>query len=329
MEAAMKLARRKFLHLTAGAAALTLAPHISKGQAYPSRPVRIIVGFPAGGTADIIARLMGQWLSERFSQPFVVENRAGAASNIATEAVARAQPDGHTLLYAVSSNTVNAALFDKLSFNFARDIELVAGLSRSPLVLEVNSAVAIKTFAEFIAYAKLNPGKVSVASFGTGTISHVAGELFKMVAGVNTLHVPYRGSSPMLTDLLGGQVQAAVDNLSASIGHIRAGKLRALAVTTAFRSQMLPDVPTVSEFLPGFEASTWSAIGVPRSTPRIVIETLSKEINAGLTDPKIKARLADLGAAPFVATPAALGKLVDDEIEKWDKVIRAANIKPE
>jgi tripartite-type tricarboxylate transporter receptor subunit TctC len=325
----MKLPRRKFLHLAAGAAALPFVLRVGWAQAYPTRPVRIIVGFPAGGTADIVARLIGQWLSERFSQPFVVENRAGAASNIATEAVVRAQPDGHTLLYAVSSNTVNAALLDNLSFNFARDIELVAGLSRSPLVLEINSAVAINTLPEFISYAKLNPGKVSMASFGTGTISHVAGELFKMVAAVNTLHIPYRGSSPMLTDLLAGQVQAAVDNLSASIGHIRAGKLRALAVTTALRSQMLPDVPTMSEFLPGFEASTWSAIGVPKSTPPVIIEMLSKEIDAGLADAKIKARLADLGAAPFVATPAALGKLVAEEIEKWGRVIRSANIKPE
>jgi tripartite-type tricarboxylate transporter receptor subunit TctC len=230
---------------------------------------------------------------------------------------------------AVSSNTVNAALYDKLSFNFARDIELVAGLNKSPLVLEVNSAVAIHTLPEFISYAKVNPGKVSMASFGTGTISHATGELFKMMASVNMLHVPYRGSSPMLTDLLAGQVQAAVDNLPASIGHIRAGKLRALAVTTALRSQMLPDVPTVDEFLPGFEVSTWSALGLPRSTPSVIIEMLNKEINVGLADPKIKARLADLGGTPFVATPAELGKLVADEIEKWGQVIRAANIKPE
>jgi tripartite-type tricarboxylate transporter receptor subunit TctC len=325
----MKLPRRNFLHLAAGAAALPAVSRIAFAQAYPTRPVRIIVGFPAGGTGDIVARLIGQWLSERFSQPFVVENRPGAAGNIAIEAVIRAQPDGHTLLVAVSSNTVNAALYDKLSFNFARDIELVAGLNKSPLVLEVNSAVAMNTLPEFISYAKVNPGKVSMASFGTGTISHAAGELFKMMAAVNTLHVPYRGSSPMLTDLLAGQVQAAVDNLPASIGHIRAGKLRALAVTTALRSQMLPDVPTVDEFLPGFEVSTWSALGLPRSTPPVIVEMLNKEINAGLRDPKIKARLADLGGTPFVATPAELGKLVADEIEKWGKVIRAANIKPE
>ena len=325
----MKLPRRNFLHLAAGAAALPTASRFAWAQAYPSRPVRIVVGFPAGGTGDIVARLIGQWLSERFSQPFVVENRPGAAGNIATEAVVRVQPDGYTLLVAVSSNTVNAALYDKLSFNFARDIELVAGLNRSPLVVEVNSAVAINTLPEFISYAKVNPGKLSMASFGTGTISHAAGELFKMMAAVNTLHVPYRGSSPMLTDLLAGQVQAAVDNLPASIGHIRAGKLRALAVTTALRSQTLPDVPTVSEFLPGFEASTWSAIGLPKGTPPAIVEMLNKEINAGLANPKIKARLADLGGTPFVATPAELGKLVADEIEKWGQVIRAANIKPE
>jgi len=325
----MKLPRRNFLHLAACAAALPAVLRVAWAQAYPSRPVRIVVGFPAGGTGDIVARLIGQWLSERFSQPFVVENRPGAAGNIATEAVVRAQPDGHTLLVAVSSNTVNAALYDNLSFNFARDIELVAGLNRSPLVVEVNSAVAINTLPEFISYAKVNPGKLSMASFGTGTISHAAGELFKMMAAVNTLHVPYRGSSPMLTDLLAGQVQAAVDNLPASIGHIRAGKLRALAVTTALRSQTLPDVPTVSEFLPGFEASTWSAIGLPKGTPPAIVEMLNKEINAGLANPKIKARLADLGGTPFVATPAELRKLVADEIEKWGNVIRAANIKPE
>ena len=325
----MKLPRRNFLHLAAGAAALPAISRIALAQTYPSRPVRIIVGFPAGGTGDIVARLIGQWLSERFSQPFVIDNRPGAGGNIATEAVVRAQPDGHTLLVAVSSNTVNAALYNNPSFNFARDIELVAGLNRSPLVVEVNSAVAINTLPEFISYAKVNPGKLSMASFGTGTISHAAGELFKMMAAINTLHVPYRGSSPMLTDLLAGQVQAAVDNLPASIGHIRAGKLRALAVTTALRSQTLPDVPTVSEFLPGFEASTWSAIGLPKGTPPAIVEMLNKEINAGLADPKIKARLADLGGTPFVATPAELGKLVADEIEKWAKVIRAANIRPE
>jgi tripartite-type tricarboxylate transporter receptor subunit TctC len=325
----MRLPRRKFLHLAVGAAALPVLSRIAGAQAYPSRPVRIIVGFPAGGTADIGARLIGQWLSERFSQPFVVENRVGAAGNIATEAVVRAQPDGHTLLMAVSSNTVNAALYDKLSFNFARDIELVAGLNRSPLVIEVNSGVAIHTLPELISYAKVNPGKLSMASFGTGTISHAAVELFKMMAAVNALHVPYRGSSPMLTDLLAGQVQAAVDNLPASIGHIRAGKLRALAVTTALRSQTLPEVPTVSEFLPGFEASPWSAIGLPKGAPPVIIEMLNKEINAALADPKIKARLGDLGGTPFDATPADLGKLVADEIEKWGKVIKFAGIKPE
>src|SRR5262245_3868093 len=325
----MKLPRRSFLHLAVGAAALPAVSRIARAQAYPSRPVRIVVGFPAGGTADIVARLIGQWLSEQFSQPFVVENRPGAASNIATEAVVRAQPDGHTLLVAVSSNTLSAALYDKLSFNFARDIELVAGLIRSPLILEVNSAVAINNLPEFISYAKVNPGKLSLASFGTGTISHVAGELFKMMAAVNTLHVPYRGSSPMLTDLLAGQVQAAVDNLTASISHIRAGKLRALAVTTALRSQALPDVPTVSEFLPGFEASTWSAIGLPKGTPPLIVEMLNKKINAALADPTIKARLADLGGTPFVATSAELGKLVAEEIEKWGKVIKFSGIKPE
>jgi len=303
--------------------------HAGASSDYPNRPVQVYVPFAAGSASDVITRILLSRMATSLGQNFVVENRPGAAGNIATEAVGRAQPDGHTLLMAISSNTVNAALYDKLSFNFARDIELIAGLNSSPLVLEVNSAVAINTLPEFISYAKVHPGKVSMASFGTGTISHVAGELFKMMAAVNTLHVPYRGSAPMLTDLLAGQVQAAVDNLPASIGHIRAGKLRALAVTTAHRSQTLPDVPAVSEFLPGFEARTWSAIGLPKPAPPGVIEMLSNEINAALADPKIKARLADLEGTPFVATPADLGKLVADEIEKWGKVIKSAGIKAE
>jgi tripartite-type tricarboxylate transporter receptor subunit TctC len=291
--------------------------------------VRIIVGFPAGGTGDINARLIGQWLSERLGQPFVVENRPGAAGNIATEAVVRAPADGYTLLLVVATNTVNASLFDKLSFNLVRDIAPVAGLSRSPLVLEVNPAVPVNAFPEFIAYLKANSGKVSLASYGTGTISHLAGELFKMMAGVHTLHVPYRGSSPMLTDLLAGQVQAAFDNLPASVGHLRAGKLRPLAVTTSLPSEALPNIPTLGEFLPGFEASAWSVFGVPKNTPAEIVGKLNKEINAGLSDPKIKARLADVGAMALVGSPADFGKLIADETEKWAQVIKAANIKPE
>jgi tripartite-type tricarboxylate transporter receptor subunit TctC len=325
----VKLPRRNFLHLAAGAAALPTISRVAWAQAYPSRPVRIVVGFPAGGTGDINARLIGQWLSERLGQPFVVENRPGAAGNIAAEAVVRAPADGYTLLMLVATHTVNASLFDKLSFNLVRDIAPVAGLSRSPLVLEVNPGVPVNAVPEFIAYLKANSGKLSLASYGTGTISHLAGELFKMMAGVHMLHVPYRGSSPMLTDLLAGQVQAAFDNLPASIGHIRADKLRPLAVTTALRSETLPNIPTVSEFLPGFEASAWSVFGVPKNTPAEIVGRLNKEINASLSDPKIKARLADLGATTLEGSPADFAKLIADDTEKWGKVIRAANIKPE
>jgi tripartite-type tricarboxylate transporter receptor subunit TctC len=325
----MKLPRRNFLHLAAGAAALPAASRIAWAQAYPSRPVRIIVGFPAGGTGDITARLIGQWLSERLAQPFIVENRPGAAGNIAAETVVRAPADGHTLLMTVATHTVNASLFDKLSFNLVRDIAPVAGFIRSPLVLEVHPSVPVKTLPEFVARAKANPGKIAMASFGVGSTSHVAGELFKMMAGIDLLHVPYRGAGPMLTDLVGGQVQMAFDNLPASIEHIRAGKLRALAVGTAMRSEVLPNVPTVADFLPGYEASTWSGLGAPKATPAEIVDKLNKEINAGLADPKMKARLADLGGAVLLGSPADFGKLIADEIEKWRKVIRAANIKAE
>jgi tripartite-type tricarboxylate transporter receptor subunit TctC len=327
---AMKLPRRRFLRLAGSAAALPAISRIARAQAYPSRPVRIIVGWPAGGTTDIATRLMGQWLSERLGQPFVIENRPGAASNIATEAVVRAPADGYTLLAVTATNSVNATLYgDKLSFNFVRDIATVAGILRSPLVLEVHPAVPVNAVPEFIAYVKANSSKVSMASFGTGTTSHVAGELFKMMAGVHMLHVPYRGSAPMLTDLLGGQVPAAFDNLPASIEHIRAGKLRPLAVTTAIRSETLPNIPTVSEFLPGFEASAWNAVGAPNGTPAEIVDKLNREINAGLVDPKIRARIADLGGTALAGSPAEVGKLIADETEKWGKVIRAANIKPE
>ncbi len=323
----MNLPRRKFLQLAAGAATLPAVSRPATAQAYPSRPVRLLVGFPAGGTTDIAARLIGQWLSERLGQPVIIENRPGAGANLAAEAVVRAPADGYTLLAATSSNTINTTFYDKLSFNFARDIAMVAGITRSPLVLEVHPSLPVKTVPELIAHAKANPGKVTLASFGTGTTSHVAGELFKMTAGVTMLHVPYRGSAPLLTDLLSGQVQAAFDNLPASIEHIRAGKLRALAVGTAARAEVLPELPTVGEFLPGFEASAWVAVGAPKSTPAEIIDKLNKEINAGLADPRIKARLAELGGTVFTGSAADFDKLVAEQTEKWGKVIRAANIK--
>ncbi len=324
-----RLSRRRFLHWTAAAATFPAMPRIALAQAYPSRPSRLVVGFPAGGTTDIAARLIAQWLADRLGQPFVVENRPGASTNIAVESVVRSPPDGYTLYAATSTNTVNTTFFDRLSFNFIRDLAMVGGVVRSPLVLEVHPAVPVNTVPELIAYAKANPGKISLGSFGVGSTSHVAGELFKMTAGVSMQHVPYRGSAPLVTDLLGGQVQAAFDNLPASIEHIRSGKLRALAVSTAERAEQLPNVPALAEFLPGFEASAWVGISVPQNTPANVIERLNKEINAGLADPKIKARLIDLGGAVFPTTPAGFTKHVADETEKWAKVIRAANIKAE
>jgi tripartite-type tricarboxylate transporter receptor subunit TctC len=325
----MKLRRREFLHLAAAAAALAAAAPNARAQSYPTRPVRIVVGFAAGGTTDIVARLIGQWLSERLSQQFIVENRPGASTNIATEAVARAPADGYTLLAVGSTSTINATLYDKLSFNLNRDFAMVAGLNRSPLVLEVHPAVPVNTVPEFIAYAKANPGKISMASFGAGSISHVAGEMFKMDVGVDMIHVPYNGSGPMLIDLLGGQVQAAFDNLPASVGHIRAGKLRALAITSAMRSGVLPNVPTLAEFLPGYEVSAFIGVGVPKNTPEEVIDKLNREINLGLAAPNIKARLAELGSAPLVLSPAEFSKLVADETAKWAKVIRVSKIRAE
>ena len=325
----MTLARRTFLQLAAAAAALPALPRAATAQAWPSRPLRLVVGFPAGGTTDIAARLIGQWLSDRLGQPVVIENRPGAGANLAAETVVRAPPDGYTLLAATSSNVINTTFYQKLSFNFVRDIAMVAGVTRSPLVLEVHPSLPVKSVPELIAHAKANPGKIALASFGTGTTSHVAGELFKMTAGVDLFHVPYRGSAPLVTDLLSGLVQAAFDNLPASIEHIRAGKLRALAVGTAERSPALPDVPTVAEFLPGFEASAWVAVAAPKATPAEIVERLNREINAGLADPKIKARLAELGGTVFVGTPADFDRLVAEQTEKWGKVIRAANIKAE
>jgi tripartite-type tricarboxylate transporter receptor subunit TctC len=323
----MKLPRRRFLHLAANAAALPAVSRIARAQTYPTRPVRIIVGFAAGGGADITARLMGQWLSERLGQQFLIENRQGAGSNIGTEAVAKAGADGYTLLLVTTANAINATLYDKLNFDFARDIASVAGIMRVPNVMEVNPSVPVKTVPEFIAYAKANPGKLNYASGGNGTTAHVAGELFRNLAGVNMQHVPYRGIGPALTDLLGGQVQVMFDAMSGSIEHIRAGRLRALAVTTVTHSEMLPDLPTVGEFLPGFEVSQWYGVGVSKNAPAEIIGKLNKEINAGLADPKLKARLADLGGTVLVGSPADFGKLVADETEKWGKVVRAANIK--
>src|SRR5215216_8207787 len=325
----MKLARRQLLHLTAGAAALPGVSRIARAQAYPARPVRIIVGFPAGGTSDIVARVLGQWLSERLGQQFVIENRTGAGSNIAAEAVARATPDGYTLLLIGGANTINATLFDKLNFDFLRDIAPVASVFETPLVVEVNPSVPVGTIPEFITYAKGNPGKLNFATPGVGTPPHVAGELFKMTAGVDIVHVPYRGTGPMLTDLIGGQVQVAFDPLPASIEHIRAGKLRALAVTTGSRSDALPGIPSVSEYVPGYTASNWYGFAAPRNTPLDIIDKLNTEVNAALADPRIKARLADLGGTPFASSPAVFTKFVADDTAKWAKVIRAANIKPQ
>jgi tripartite-type tricarboxylate transporter receptor subunit TctC len=325
----MEFPRRRFLHLAATAAALPVASHFAMAQAYPSRPVRVIVGFSAGGTTDIAARLIAQALSERLHQQFIVENRPGASTNLAVEAVVRAPADGYTLLAASATNTINSSLFERLNFNFIRDIVMVAGLVRSPLVLEVHPSVPVRTVPELIAYAKANPGKASLGSFGTGTSSHVAGEMFKMMAGVNMLHVPYRGSAPLVTDLVAGQIEAAVDNLPASIEHIKAGKLRALAVTGAARSEALPDIPTVAEYLPGFEASAWVALAAPGNTPRAIIEKLNREVNAALADPKIKARTTELGATVYPGSPADFGQLVAAETEKWAKVVKFAGLKPE
>ncbi len=325
----MSLPRRRFLKLTAGAAALALVSPIAAAQAYPTRPVRIIVGFASGGTLDIIARLLGQWLSERFGQPFVVENRPGAGGNIGTEAVVRAPPDGYTLLLVGSPNMINATLYEKLNFNFIRDIAPVASTDRVPLVMEVNPAFPAKSVPEFIAYTKANPGKINMASAGTGTGQHVAGELFKMMAGVDMTHVPYRSAGPALTDLIGGQVQVMFDGLPASIEHIRAGRLRALAVTTATRLEALPDISTVGDFVPGYEASAVHGLGAPKNTPAEIVDSLNKAINSALAEFKTKARLADLGLTVLAGSPAEFGKLIAEETEKWGKVVKFSGAKPD
>jgi tripartite-type tricarboxylate transporter receptor subunit TctC len=325
----MRLPRRTILRLAAGAAALPATSRFALAQAYPAKPVRFVVGFAAGGANDILARLFGEWLSERLGQPFIVENRAGASGNIAAEAVAKAAPDGYTLLFVNAPNAINATLYDKLNFNFANDIVPVGGIMRVPNIMEVTPSLSVRTVPEFIAYAKANPERLNMASAGIGTSIHVSGELFKMMTGIRMAHVPYRGSAPMLTDLMGGQVQVTFDNLPASIEFIRAGRLRPLAVTTATRSEALPDVPSIAQFVPGYEASAWFGIGAPRNTPPDVIALLNRELNAGLADPKIKAKLADLGGTVIAGSPADFGRLIASEIEKWAKVIKFANIKPE
>jgi tripartite-type tricarboxylate transporter receptor subunit TctC len=325
----MKLLRREFLHLAAGAVGLPFATRFACAQAYPSRPVRLLVGFGAGGAPDILARLMAQWLSDRLGQPFVVENRVGGSSSIATEGVAGAAPDGYTLLLASLANAVNATLYDKLNYNFIRDIAPVSGISRDPNVMVVVPSFPAKTVPEFIAYAKANPGKINMASPGVGTSPHMAGELFKFMTGTDMAHVAYRGSAPVLTDLLGGQVQVYFAPIAAAIEFIRAGKLRALAVTTAMRTDALPDVPAMADFVPGYDSSAFYGIGAPKNTPADIVDKLNKEINAGLADAALKKRISDLGSVPFPGSPADFGKLVADETEKWGKVIRAANIKPD
>ena len=325
----MRLSRRKFLHLAVGAAALPILPRIARAQAYPTRPVRLIVGYPPGGSGDIIARLIGQWLSEQMGQPFVIENRPGASTNLATEGVVKAPRDGHTLLLVSTANAVNAALYDSLNFNFIHDIAPVAIIERVPNLVLVHPSVPAKTLAEFIAYARANPGSINMASGGNGSASHVSGELFKMMAHVDMVHVPYRGAAPALTDLLGGQVQVMFADMPSSIEHIRAGKLRALAVTTSVRSQALPDLPTVSEFISGYEASTFHGIGAPRNTPTEIIDKLNKEINAALANTRINSKLADLGSTLLGGSPGDFGGLIGEETEKWAKVVKFANIKPD
>ena len=324
----MRFPRRQFLHLAAGAALLPAMPHIARAQSYPSRPVRWIVGFAAGGPQDIVARLLAQSLSERLGQQFVIENRAGAGGNIGTEAVVRSPADGYTMLMIGPSATINATLYDNLSFVFLRDIAPVASIIRTSNVMEVHPSFPAKTVPEFIAYAKANPGKINMGSAGSGSSQHMAGELFKMMAGVDMVHVPYRGAAPALTDLLAGQVQVMFDNMTSSVEHVRAGRLRGLAVTTAARSDALPDLPIVGDFVPGYEASGIYGIGVPKDTPHDIVDKLNREINAALSDPKIKARLADLGGLILSGSSADFAKVLAEEVEKWGKVVKFSGAKP-
>jgi tripartite-type tricarboxylate transporter receptor subunit TctC len=323
----MTLSRRAVLQLAAGAAALAAAPRSARAQAYPGRPVRLIVPYPPGGGTDLAARLIGQWLSERLGQQFVIVNRSGAASNIATEVVVRAAPDGYTLLAFDPSAAINATLYDKLDFVFVRDIAPIALLMRTSILMVVHPAVPVRTVPEFIAYGKANPGKINMASGGNGTTPHVCGELFKMMAGVDLVHVPYRGAGPARTDLLAGQVQVMFDPIAQSIEYVKAGQLRALAVTTATRSDVLPELPTVADFVPGFAADTWYGVGAPRSTPADIVGKLNREINAGLAEPSMKARLADLGGTVILGSPADFGRLIADETEKWAKVVKFSGAK--
>ncbi len=323
----MKLLRREFLQIAAGAAALPAISRLALAQVYPTQAVRVIVPFPPAGGTDILARLMGQWLSERLGRQFVIENRSGASTNLGTEVVVRAPPDGYTLLVVDTSPAINATFYDNLNFKFTRDIAPVAGLIRQPLVMQVNPSLSARTVPEFIAYAKANPGRINMASAGNGNVSHVAGELFKVMTGVEMVHVPYRGTGPAVTDLLGGQVQVFFGSMAASIEYIKAGKLRALAVSTATRSEALPDIPTVGDFVPGYEASVWYGVGAPKNTPNNIIEKLNKEIDAALTDPKMEARLADLGGTTLTGSPSEFGKLIANETEKWAKVVKFAGLK--
>ena len=325
----MTLPRRKFLHLAAGAAALPAISSVGWAQAYPGRTLRNIVPFPPAGSVDLSGRLISHWLSERLGQQVVIENRAGAGGNVGSEAAAKAPADGYTILTCSVANAISATLYEKLGYDFAKDFAPVCGISRAPNVMVVHPSVPAKTVPEFIAYAKANPAKVNMASSGIGTSIHVSGELFKLLTGVNMVHVPYKGSAPMLIDLVAGQVQVAFDNLPPSLPHIQSGKLRALAVTTATRSEVLPELPPMADFVPGYDASTWAGIVAPRNTPADVIERLNKEINAGLADAKIKTRLAELGAAPLTGSPAEFQKFIAEDIARWAKVIRAGNIKPE
>jgi tripartite-type tricarboxylate transporter receptor subunit TctC len=324
-----KLSRRQFLHLTAVAAAFAALPPVAKAQTYPTRPVHIIAGFAAGGGVDITARLIGQWLSERLGQSFVIENRPGADGNLGTEAVVNAPPDGYTLLLATVPNAVNATLYQKLNFNFIRDIAPVAGVIRVPMVVLVHPSVAARTIPEFIAYAKANPGKINMASAGTGSAPHMAGELFNVMAGVSMVHVPYRGQGPALADLLGGQVQVLFATAPGTIDYIRTGRLRALAVTTSTQAEVLRDLPTVGDFVPGYEANQWYGIGAPQRTPVEIVDKLNKEINAAFANPAMKARFTDVGGEPLAGSPAEFGKLIADETEKWAKVIKFVGIKSE
>jgi tripartite-type tricarboxylate transporter receptor subunit TctC len=325
----MKLPRRQFLHLAAGAAALPAVSRIARAQAYPTRPVRMIVPFPPAGTTDISARLIGQWLSERFGQPFVIENRAGANGNIGTEVALRSTPDGYTLLMVDASPSINATLYDRLNFNFVRDAAPVTTVARSPFILVIHPSVPARTVPEFIAHAKTNPGKINYGSAGPGSTLHVTAELFKIMTGVDLVHVPYRGGGPAIADAISGQVQAVFIPAPAGIEYVRSGRLRALGVSSAARFEVLPDVPSISEFISGYEASTWWGVAAPRNTPAIIIDSLNKQINAGLAEPKLKARFVELGAEVFPGSSVDFGNLIASETEKWGKVIRTANIKPE